>query len=241
MTYDLDAIHAGLQAPDGSTRLSAAHALEQALKAALDADRTDWSHLVDQFLPLLIAGIGDEQKGVQVHSANCLQFMAYQSDAVLPALRRALLPADAWRAWGAAIVFARLGLWSAEVGHALSAAMGAHDRDVRWAAAGFALELGRKHPEAVAMVKATLGASEPRARKMAAYCLGAMGAFAEVEATLADALRDPERDVRRAAVVALQKLPRVGPAVPQQVAALRADPDEFVRRAADAVARQWGC
>lgn len=241
MSYDLDAIQAGLQAPDGSTRLSAAYALEQAMSAELDAGRADWSDLTDRFLPLLIAGIGDEQKGVQVHCANCLQFLAHQSEAVIPALREALRPADAWRAWGAAIVFARMGLWSDEVGEALAAAMGARDRDVRWAAAGLALELGRKHPAAVAMVKATLQAREPLARKMAAYCLGAMGAFADVEGSLADGLRDPERDVRRAAVVALQKLPQVGPAVPGQVAALRQDPDPFVRRAADAVARQWGC
>lgn len=240
MNADLNAIQEGLQSRERGIRLAAAQALERVMKAELEAGRTDWSDLVGRFLPLLIAGIGDGEKGVQVHCANCLQFLAYQSEAVLPALRQALQPAHSRRAWGTAIVLARLGLWSGEVGQALAAAMGASDRDVRWAAAGFALELGRKNPGAVATVKATLRDGEPRARKMAAYCLGAMGAYADVEATLTAGLSDPDRDVRRAAVVALQKLPRVSPAAGRQVAALRQDPDPFVRRTADAVARRWG-
>ena len=144
---------------DEATRLSAASALEQALKEELEAGRTDWEGLVGRILPALIGGIGDRNKGVQVHSANCLQFLAYQSEAVIPALREAMRGAGSWRAWGAAIVFARLGLWSPEVGPALAGAMGAQDRDVRWAAAGYALQLGRKHAEAIDWVSAltTLG------------------------------------------------------------------------------------
>ncbi|MFZ5828259.1 MAG: HEAT repeat domain-containing protein [Bacillota bacterium] len=240
MAYDLDRILTGMNDPDEATRLSAAYGLEQALKEELEAGRTDWEPLAGRILPVLIEGIGDQHKGVQVHSANCLQFLAYQSEAVIPALREAMRGAGSWRAWGAAIVFARLGLWSPEVGPALAGAMGARDRDVRWAAAGYALQLGRKYPEAVEMVMQTLASPEPLARKMAAYCLGAMGEYADVEAVLAGRLTDPERDVRRSVILAIAKLPQVSEPVLQQIAALRHDPDLYVQRTADAVARKYG-
>lgn len=240
MASDWERIRTGMAGAEDSTRLASAYALEQALKVELDAGRRDWADLADQLLPALIAGIGDAHKGVQVHSANCLQFLAYQSEAIIPALREAMAGPDTWRAWGAAIVFARMGLWSPEVGPALSAAMGARDRDVRWAAAGYALTLGRSHPEAVDMVKQTLASGEPVARKMAAYCLGAMGAYAEVEADLAARLSDPERDVRRAVILAIDKLPTSSEEVRQQIAALRSDPDPFIQRTADAVAKKFG-
>ncbi|MFZ5815033.1 MAG: HEAT repeat domain-containing protein [Bacillota bacterium] len=240
MAYDLDRILVGMGDADDTTRLSAAYALEEALKEELEAGRTDWAPLVERLLPVLIEGIGDSHKGVQVHSANCLEFLAYQSERVIPALRAAMAAPDSWRAWGAAIVFARMGLWAPEVGPALSAAMGARDRDVRWAAASYALQLGRKHPEAVAMVKRTIQSEQPLARKMAAYCLGAMGEFAAVEPDLAAHLDDPEMEVRRSVILALDKLPRLSEPVKQRIAAMRQDPDPFVQRTADAVARKLG-
>ncbi|HWI60991.1 MAG TPA: hypothetical protein VNT75_04055 [Symbiobacteriaceae bacterium] len=236
MGYDVEAILHGLADGDGAVRLSAAYALEEALKEELEQGRTDWAELSSAVLPALMMGIGDREKGVQVHSANCLQFLSYQSPAVLPALREAMAGSDRWRAWGAALVGARLGLWCDEMGPALEAAMGAADRDVRWAAAGLCLQLGRTYPEAVATVKAALAGENPLGRKMAAYCLGAMGQYAPVEAELAAQLSDPDRDVRRAVVLGLDKLPSVTGATRQAVEALRADPDEYVRRTAAAVA-----
>lgn len=232
-------IRAGLASPDGPERLQAARQLEAWLAARLEAGGSDWTPVVDALLPHMVAGLGDAEKGVQVHCAECLQFLAYQSEAVIPALRAALTPPGQRRAWGAAFVLARLGLWSEEVGEALASAMGAPDRDIRWAAAGFALALGRSHPECVQMVKRALHAPEPRARKMAAYCLGAMGEYADVAEALAGRLADPDRDVRRAAILALNRLPRVDAGVQQAVARLRHDPDKFVRRAADAVVSRW--
>lgn len=241
MTYDLEGIVAAFGEADSETRLSAAAALEAALKDELESGRAEWEPLVDAVLPALTRGVGDRHKGVQVHSANCLQFLAYQSPRVLPALREAMAGADAWRAWGAALVTARMGCWFPEMGPALQGAMGAADRDVRWAAAGFCLQLGRQYPEAVAAVQGTLADPNPNARKMAAYCLGAMGAFADVEAALAGRLEDPERDVRRAAVLAIDKLPRAGEPVKDRIAGMRrTDPDEFVRRTAAAVAAKFG-
>lgn len=240
MPYDLERILAGLAEAEAETRLSAAAALEQALKEELESGRDDWAPLVEQVLPALIAGIGDQHKGVQVHSANCLEFLSYQSDRVIPALRQEMAGPDTWRAWGAAIVTARMGYWFPEMASALSDAMGAPDRDVRWAAAGFSLQLGRNHPEAVAMAKRTLGRENPLARKMAAYCLGAMGQYAEVETALAARLGDPDRDVRRAVILAIDKLPRISGPVKEQIANLRQDPDEFVRRSAHAVASKVG-
>lgn len=241
MEYDLDRILAGMTAADDAVRLSATAALEEALKAELDAGRSDWEPLVDRLLEPLIRAIGDRHKGVQVHSGDCLEFLCYQSGRVIPALRATMAGGDQWRAWGAAILAARMGLWFPEMAPALSAALGSQDRDVRWAAAGYSLQLGRSHEEAVAMVKGSLRSPNPVARKMAAYCLGAAGQFAAVEDALVPHLTDPEREVRRAVVLALDKLPAVSEAVKQQVAAMRTgDPDEFVRRTAEAVAGKWG-
>lgn len=236
MAYDIERILQGLADEESATRLSAAAALETALKEELEAGRADWEELVAQLLPALIQGVGDAHKGVQVHSANCLEFLSYQSQAVVPALREAMAGADGWRAWGAAIVTARMGYWFPEMARALGGAFGAADRDVRWAAAGFSLQLGRSHPEAVAMVKQVLTTENPLARKMAAYCLGAMGQFAEVEPALAAQLGDPDRDARRAVILAIDKLPRVSDPVRTQIEALRSDPDEFIRRTASVVA-----
>jgi len=240
MPADLDRIGQGLASSDQGERLAAARTLEAQFGALVESGATEWAPLVDRFLPHLVAGLGDEEKGVQVHCASCLQFLAYQSDAVLPALRQALTPPEERRAWGAAFVAARLGLWSTEVGLALAAAMGAPDRDSRWAAAGHALALGHSHPDCVQVVAGVLHAPSATARKMAAYCLGAMGEYADVAGALAGRLSDPDRDVRRAVVLALNRMPRVSPEVRQRVAGMRQDPDEFVRRTADAVARRWG-
>jgi hypothetical protein len=240
MAYDLERILPALNQGDAAARLSAAYALEQALKEQLEAGRIDWAPLVEQLLPVLVQGIGDRHKGVQVHSANCLEFLAYQSEAVIPALRVAMAGPDAWRAWGAALVTARMGYWFPEMGPALSGAMSAPDRDVRWASAGFTLQLGRNHQQAVTMVEQTLEAGSPLARKMAAYCLGAMGQYAGVEPALAARLGDPDRDVRRAVILAIDKLPAVSEPVKDQIAALRQDPDEFIRRTASAVAAKLG-
>lgn len=240
MAYDVGALIQGLASPDASVRLSAAYDLEEALKEELEQGRTDWEGLVSAAVPALIRGLGDSHKGVQVHTGNCVEFLSYQSPTVLPALRTALVAADRWQAWGAALVGARMGLWCEEMGPALRDAMGAADRDVRWAAAGFCLQLGRKYTEAVDTVRATLVSQNPLARKMAAYCLGAMGQYAQVETDLAARLGDAERDVRRAVILGIDKLPRVSGPVQERIRAMRNDPDEYVRRTAAAVAAKFG-
>ncbi|HYG59115.1 MAG TPA: HEAT repeat domain-containing protein [Symbiobacteriaceae bacterium] len=236
---DTDRILAGLRSESGTARLAAARELEERLKEELERGRSEWESLVNGLLPALTAAIGDAHKGVQVHAANCLEFFSYQSYAVIPALRAAMAGPDPWRAWGAALVTARMGLWFPEMAPALQGAMGAGDRDVRWAAAGQCLQLGRSHPEAVDTVKATLASDNPLARKMAAYCLGAMGQYAAVEPALAAGLSDPDRDVRRAVILGIDKLPEVSEPVQAQIAALRQDPDIYVRRTAAAVAAKY--
>ncbi|HYF93660.1 MAG TPA: hypothetical protein VD969_15710 [Symbiobacteriaceae bacterium] len=240
MADELQGIVAGLRSAEAAIRLSAAAALEEALKEEVERGRMTWDDVVAAVLPELVAGLGDAGKGVQVHAANCLEFLSYHSPAVLPALRAALAGPDRWRAWGAALVGARLGLWCAEMGPALQEAMGAADRDVRWAAAGCCLQLGRRHGEAVAAAKGALLGANPLARKMGAYCLGAMGQYADVEADLAGRLDDAERDVRRAVILGIDKLPRVSERVQARIAAMRGDPDEYVRRTAAAVAAKFG-
>lgn len=249
MAYDIERILVGLQDAAVGTRLSAAAAMEQAVREACEvgvlaggeAEVQDRAPFVAIVLSRLVECLGDPHKGVQVHSANALELLSAHSPLVMPALREALVGEDQWRAWGAAIVVARMGQWFPELGPALRGAMGATDRDVRWAAAGYSLALGRNHSEAVAMVAATLDAPSPLARKMAAYCLGGMGAYAPgVEHALVARLSDPERDVRRAVLLAIDKLPTVSAAVRPQVGALRGDPDGFVRRTAGAVAAKLG-
>lgn len=240
MDYDLDRIAAGLSDPDPATALSAAATLEQALKEELEVGRADWEPLVGLLLRPLVEALGHSHKGVQVHSANCLQFLSFQSEAVVPALREAIQGPDNWRGWGAALVAARMGLWFPEMAQVLQGAMGAADRDVRWAAAGFTLQLGRSRPEAVAAAKSTLLDPNPLARKMAAHLLGTMGGYTEVEADLAARLDDPDRDARRAVILAIDKLPRVSRETKERIAAMRKDPDEFIRRTAAAVAARFG-
>lgn len=240
MTYNWGVMKEAIEQAEEATRLSAAIALEQALREAVNQGQTDWTTLSEQVLPALIKGIGDRNKGVQVHSANCLALLCPLSPEVIPQLQQRLRGADLWGAWGAALVLARMGFWFPEMEIALSEAMGATDRDVRWAAAGFSLQLGRDYPQAVEMVKQTLRAQNPLARKMAAYCLGAMGQYASVEDVLVHLLSDEERDVRRAAILAIDKLPTISAHVGERIALLRADPDEFVRRTATAVASKLG-
>ncbi|HLO02322.1 MAG TPA: hypothetical protein VK191_04335, partial [Symbiobacteriaceae bacterium] len=90
MTHDLAALKLDLADPGMAVRLAAAQSLEAAFHTELDEGRREWAPLVAEFLPLLVQGLGDRHKGVQVHSANCLEFLAYQSEAVVPALREAL-------------------------------------------------------------------------------------------------------------------------------------------------------
>lgn len=244
----------GLTSADAEERLAAVLALENWLGALLESGLTSdqLAHQVEQadprLLEKLVGALGDEHKGVQVTAATCLQFLAHQTPLVLPRLREAMAPAArdglaaapaSRRAWNAAIICARMKLWFPEMGPALTAALGAQDRDVRWAAAHALLALGRDHGAAVDAALGALGALGAGARKMAAYCLGAMGQYAPVEGALAGALADPERDVRRAAILALDKLPALSAGTLVQIQALEADPDLMVRRTATAVAAKW--
>lgn len=234
MDDHLQMLLALLASDEEPLHLHAAQALEHALKEELEQGRTAWEPLAQQMTPVLIRCLCDRQKGVQVHAANCLEFLSYQSDLVLPALRAAMESADRQQRWLAALVAARLGLWLPEMGPALSDALGAADRDLRWAAAHCSLQLCRTHQEALAMILQSLQSPNPIARRMAAYCLGALGTAA-MEQTLLAALADADPTVRRAALLALHRLASLSPEALSHMAALQADPDLFVRRTAAAV------
>lgn len=240
MSYDFDRILLGMQSPETETTLSATVAMQRLIQEEAVGGRTDWASVIEASLQVLIRTLGHPYKGVQVHAATCLELLSLQSQSVLPALREAVIGGDLWQAWGAAHVLARLKLWYPEMAPALRSALGSIDKDVRWAAAGHSLQLGRKYPAAVVMVREALRDANPLARKMAAYTLGAVGTFNDVEADLAGCLGDADRDVRRAVILAINKLPRVSPAVQQRIAALRRDPDEFIRRTASVVAAKFG-
>jgi len=239
MEYQITQFLCAMADADIETRLTAVATLEHALSLHKRDAQTEWADLVGQVLPSLLRGLGDAYKGVQVHSANCLELLSPHSPAVVPALRESMAGPDTWRAWGAALVAARMGRWFPEMGPALGAALGCADRDVRWAAASLAFQLGRSQPQAVALVMDALRSANPVTRKMAAYCLGAMGSYTPVETVLAEGLDDAERDVRRATVVAIDKLPAVSAAIRSRVVNLQADPDLYVRRTAVAVAARF--
>ena len=231
------------------TRLHAAKTLEDLLKEELEHGRSDWEPLAQQLTPALIHRLSDRVKGVQVHAANCLEFLAYQSELVLPALRTAMGGAHRQERWLAALIAARLGLWLPEMSPALEDALGAEDRDLRWAAAHLSVRLCRTHQKAVPMILQSLKSPNPTARRMAAYCLGALecdaavvqplrdslGSAPALEQSLVAALTDADPTVRRAALLALHRLRSLSPAALERMAALQADPDPFVRRTATAV------
>lgn len=239
----LDRILPGLESAQDSERLAAARALDEHLRAlagkaeeaAVDGTEGSWPQVAERCLPALVRALGDPHKGVQVHGANCLQTLLPHVPEVTPRLADAMSSPDRWQAWAAALAAARAGLWLVPMQDALGGALGAEDRDVRWAAAGLTVKLGRTHPEAVALVKGALLNGLPLARRMAAYALAAIGCYSSVESELVQALKDPDRNVRRAAVLALGKLPAVSRESVAAVAALQSDPDVFVGRAARAV------
>lgn len=239
---ELDRTLAALADPaDAAGRLGAAAALARWLQETLPDSGAVAAALQahPDLVAALVAGLGDRHKGVQVHCAECLEVLAHFSPEVLPALHGALTTTDAWHSWGAAIVLARLQLWREEMGPALAGALGSADRDVRWAAANLLLRLAGVQGEPVtAVVMEAVRDLNPTARKMAAYLLGELGArgLAGAEAALLPLLADAERDVRRAAILALDRLGQMPPATRERIAAMAtADPDEFVRRTAGGV------
>lgn len=238
---NLHSLLTAAKSAEAAERLRAAKTLEQVLLDELERGQTAWEPLAKELIPVLIGCLGDPEKGVQVHAANCLEFLSYQSAAVLPALRAAVGGAFRPQAWTAALVAARLDLWAPEMGDALREALGAPDRDLRWAAAHAIRQLSRTHPEAAAVVVGTLSDPNPIARRMAAYCLGALGKDGAGEAPLEPLLADADPTVRRAALLALARLPALSQEMLTQVAALQADPDPFVRRTAAAVADRNRC
>lgn len=226
---------------DPETRLAAALALAQWLSGAVAQPEQITAVLAEQLelVENLIQALGDRHKGVQVHAAECLEVLAHFSAEVLPALQRTLAATDHWQAWGAAIVLARLGIWNPQVGSALVGAMGSHNRDLRWAAANLVLRLAEQQGRPlVELCVAAVEDPEPVRRKMLAYLLGEMGrrGYTDSEPALFPLLSDPERDVRRAAVLALDRQGGLSPRAREQLQALAAaDPDEFVRRTAAGV------
>ncbi|MFO7173092.1 MAG: HEAT repeat domain-containing protein [Bacillota bacterium] len=187
----------------------------------------------------LVQALGDRHKGVQVHAAECLEVLAHFSPEVVPALRSALQSGDPWHAWAAAIVLARLNLWWPEMGPALAGAMGSRNRDLRWAAASLVLRLAERYGRPLAdLAMAAARDPDPVRRKMAGYLVGEMGRrqYLEAEPVLLPLLEDPEPEVRRAGILALNRQPSLSPAARERLGQIAgADPDPFVRRTAAAV------
>lgn len=97
------------------------------------------------------------------------------------------------------------------------------------------------------MIVGCLEGGPPVARRMAAYALSKVaaeqrsgsGAERVMAEALGAALADPEPEVRRAALVALRRLPGVPEPVRTKVTGMTQDPDLHVRRTALAVLKTW--
>jgi HEAT repeat protein len=120
---------------------------------------------------------------------------------------------------------------------ALCEAMSDDDGDIRWAATGLMVQLGRKNlaPISARLLKlAADPASRHNARKMALYCLRDLGITGpDLLAVVERAVHDSDVHVRLAGLAVLSQL-RDAPEAAARImlGCLKSDPDAGVRRAA---------
>lgn len=198
---------------------------------------------------VLRRSLGDPVKGLQRITTMVLEDTAPHAPWVAELLEHVLADNDPQTAWAAAFTLARLRRFSEPVGRALLAALSHPDGDIRWAASAALADMHASFPSVLAGVQQAATGPHPKAREMAAFCLGKIGRcrpadesigvdapVAPVEPHLLQLLGDPELAVRRAAVIALGKTPPLSDSARSAIERLAAeDADERVRRTAAAV------
>ena len=183
----------------------------------------------------LADALGDPEPTVVRAASDALVELERDAPSVRTALAKALHSDDATRRWGAASTWARIEPPPIKLLPALVETLGFPDGHARWAAARLLVSMGRLHGEVLPVLLAMAREDErPHARRMAVYALRELAPDApETARALLEATRDPDLQLRRAALTSLASVldpPRE--VISQLIAILDADPDGASRRIA---------
>jgi HEAT repeat protein len=188
----------------------------------------------------LIRELGDARKTVQRRAIDELVTIAASGNPfVTEKLREAIASADRRVRRAGALALGQIGggAFAIESTDALCEAMADDDGDVRWAAIDLMVRLGRENlaPISARILKlAADPASLRNARKMALYCIRDLDITGpEVLAVAERAARDPDAQVRLAALAVLSRMRDAREVAARiMLGCLKSDPDAGVRRAA---------
>jgi len=186
----------------------------------------------------LMRELGDARKSVQRRAIDELVAIAASGNStVTEKLRDSIASADRRVRWAGAYALGQVGAgaFAMESADALCEAMSDDDSDIRWAATGLMVRLGRENLAPISARLLKLAADSDRnARKMALYCIRDLEiAGPELLAVVERAVHDSDAHVRLAALGLLSRL-RDTPegAARIMLECLKSDPDAGVRRAA---------
>jgi HEAT repeat protein len=162
-------------------------------------------------LDALIQCLDVNRKVIQRRAAEALAAQASHDPRVIEKLREMLLHFDSWARWGAAYALGLVGFEDAldlSAMPSLVEALSSDDGDVRWAAAGLVVRLGRKHRDAVGRQLIELAErGNLSARKMALYCLRDVGGPREELLAVAESCCGDHQSLLKMAALSL--LPRI--------------------------------
>lgn len=194
----------------------------------------------------LSGALGDPVKAVGRAASDALVEIAQAGPAQGPApatgpgkvdgaVRIALHSDDPARRWRAAFTAARLEPPTPRLLPALVEGLASGDGDVRWASAKVIVEIGRLHPEVLAILVGLVRSGEsPVVRRMATFALRELAPdCSEAADVLLEAADDDDLQVRRAALTAMASLQGPPTQVGQRLlATLQGDVDGPARRLA---------
>src|SRR5208337_1509478 len=184
--------------------------------------------------------LGDARKTVQRRAIDELAAIAASGNPIVTEkLRQSIASANRRVRWAAAYALGQIGAgaFAIDSADALCEAMSDDDGDIRWAATGLMVRLGRENlaPISARLLKlASDPASDRNARKMALYCIRDLDLLGpEILAVVERAAHDSDVHIRLAALAVLSRL-RDAPEAAARImlGCLKSDPDAGVRRAA---------
>jgi len=159
----------------------------------------------------LMRELGDARKSVQRRAIDELVAIAASGNStVTEKLRDSIASADRRVRWAGAYALGQVGAgaFAMESADALCEAMSDDDSDIRWAATGLMVRLGRENLAPISARLLKLAADSDRnARKMALYCIRDLEiAGPELLAVVERAVHDSDAHVRLAALGLLSRL-----------------------------------